>query len=83
MMNKKAQMNPANFIVLFFTFIIALAMMPVINNISDSTVAGLQAAPNEGTDLVITVIRMIPFMIIVGTILTALYWAVPSREGMP
>jgi len=82
MMNKKAQMNPANFIVLFFTFIIALAMMPVINNISDSTVIGLQAAPNEGTDLVITVIRMIPFMIIVGCVLTCLYWAIPKREGM-
>ena len=77
---KKGQMNLQNYAVIFLVFICAIIFMPVINTISDYTVAQLLISPNSGTAILITAIRFIPTTIILAIIATCIYFAIPRRQ---
>ena len=65
-------------VVLFMLF----AVLPVINGMSDTTVAALWASPNEYTPYYVLAIRIIPLALILSVILTGIYYAIPRREGV-
>ena len=73
-------MSLPNFVMIFVVFLIALFMMPVMNTVIDATATTLSASPSDGTALTISVMRLIPFALILGIIIYAIHTAIP-REG--
>jgi hypothetical protein len=76
----KGQIVLSTLIVLFVVLLMFLYLVPVINTANNTTVAELQAHPNDGTDATIAVIYLIPFAIALSIILSALNQANPRVE---
>jgi len=79
---KKGQMNLPNLVVLFFVMVIILALTPALNDIIGDSAVSLLGNPNESTSITISIMRLMPFMLLVGVVLTVIYWSLPKqREG--
>lgn len=78
---KKAQLNLPNFVMLFVVFLIALFMLPVMNTVIEATAGNLSASGGANVPLTISIMQLIPFALILGIILTAIYYAIPRQGG--
>jgi uncharacterized BrkB/YihY/UPF0761 family membrane protein len=78
----KGQADLSTFFGLIFVFVIALASIPLINGIIDTTIAQLETSPTSGTALLITVLRLLPYFVIILCILAFVFWFVPRRGAM-
>lgn len=78
----KGQITIVNLLMLFIVLVIYIVgLMPVLNTIIDEAVADMTADPFENSDLIITIMRLIPLLLIVMIIMTGFIYAIPRREG--
>ena len=78
----KGQITLVNLLAIFVTLLIYMVLLPVLNPFIEATVTGLEASPNEMTPAIVMVLRLVPFVLLVCIVLTALNWAIPRREGI-
>jgi len=78
---KKAQLALSNYIGLLFVLIIAVALMPALTSLINASSSTMTATPNDGTGLAVTVMELLPMLIIVCIILTAIYYSFPTNRG--
>ena len=77
----KGQITLTNFLAIFVTFILYMVLVPVLNPMIDTLVIKLQTSPNDMTDAIIMLVRIFPFTLLLGIILTTFNYAIPRREG--
>lgn len=77
----KGQITIVNLIAVLLTIFVYFAMLPILNTFIDNTVVSLQNNPNEYTDMQITLMYMLPFVMLLMIILSGLNMAIPRREG--
>jgi len=75
------QATLANFVVVFFVFVIALAMMPAMNTIIEDSANNLNLNPTDTTSLIIAIMRLVPSVLLLMIIIYAIYLSMPRREG--
>ena len=75
---KKAQLSLGNYVSLFFVLVIAVALMPALTSLINASSSTMTATPNDGTGLAVTVMELLPILIIVCIILTAIWYSIPS-----
>lgn len=78
----KGQMTLVTLIALLLTLLVYMTLLPVLNPFIESTVTYLEADPNEMTDMIIMVLRLVPFVMLLAIILSALQYAIPRRSGI-
>lgn len=78
----KGQITLTNFIAIFVTFIFYMTLVPVLNPMIDTLVSTLESTPNELTPAVILLVRLFPFVLLLGIVLTVLNYSIPRREGL-
>lgn len=81
MKTMKGQITLSNFIAVFVTFILYMVMVPVLNPMIDTLVAKLLVTPNDMTPAIVMLVRLFPFVLLLGIVLTVLNYAIPKREG--
>jgi len=77
----KGQMTVVNVVGFVLALLLYLAFSTPINDIVNTTVNGLNAAPNSYTALTVALIQMILFFFLLMIIISGLNYAVPRREG--
>jgi hypothetical protein len=88
----KGQITMINLVILFVTFVMAMTLLPVLQNISVGVEACMMATtpslacpeasgPTSMTTATIAIINLIPFAIVLMILLTGFYFAIPRREG--
>lgn len=78
----KGQMTFVNIIGVFIGLVVYYSLLPVLNGFSESTIALLEASPGPYTTLIVSLIYLVPFVILMSIIMTAINYANPNREGM-
>lgn len=86
----KGQIQFTNLMVLFFTAVTYMIMLPLLQIIIDQTANILNGTtpigdqvlvPNAQTQLIIMLLYLMPAVILFGIILTVFNYAIPQREG--
>lgn len=77
----KGQITLSTLIVIVVVLLVFLVLVPLINSSINTSVAQLEASANDGTEITVAVMYLIPFVIVVGIILTILNQANPRIEG--
>jgi len=77
----KGQVTMANFLAIFVTFLLYMVLIPVLNPMIDTLVINLSLNPNDMTPATIMIVRLFPFVLLLGIVLTVLNYAIPRREG--
>lgn len=77
---KRGQITLVNFLALFITFLLYLALMPVLTPIIDSTVASISVTPNQYTPIIAAMMYLIPAFILLFLVLTGLNYAIPQQQ---
>ena len=75
---KRGQLALGNYIGLLFVLIIAVALMPALTSLINASSTTMNTTPNDGTGLAVTVMELLPMLIIVCIILTAIWYSIPS-----
>jgi hypothetical protein len=79
----KGQVTFVNLLGVFITLIIYfIVVIPVLQPMVDTAVAYYTAHPSSYSDVEIALLYMLPFIILVAIIMTALNYAIPQREGV-
>lgn len=81
--SKKGIITMINLLGLVVVLFMYFVFLPILNDMSDTCVAALEAAPNDYTPYYVTVIRIIPLAIGAAIILSGIALAIPKREGVP
>lgn len=77
----KGQITLSTLIVITVVLLLFLRLVPLINSSINTSAAQLEAAPNTGTDITVAVLYLVPFVIVLGIILTILNQANPRIES--
>jgi len=77
----KGQITLSTLIVVVVVLLLFLVLVPLINSSINTSTAKLEAEPNAGTDITVAVMYLIPFVIVLGIILTILNQANPRIES--
>ncbi len=78
----KGQITLVNFLAIFVTFILYMVLVPVLNPMIDTLVVSLESDPNDITPAIVMLLRIMPFVLLLGIVLTTFNYAIPRREGM-
>ncbi len=76
-------MTMVNLMALLVVLFMLFVFLPIINSMSDTTIASLEASPSDYTPYYTTLIRIVPLALIGSVILTGIWIAIPRREGVP
>lgn len=77
----RGQITFSTMVALVLIYIVFMAFMPALNLSINGTAVQLRAAPNDATELTIDVLILLPFVVIVALMLTALNQASPQYQG--
>lgn len=78
----KGQFSLVNLIGVFISLLVYfLFVVPVLTPILDDSAVYQQANPNQFTPAVIALQYALPFFILLMIVITALHYAIPTREG--
>ena len=79
----KGQVTFVNLLGVFITLIIYfLVVIPVLQPLIDDAVTYYTENPSSYSDVEIALLYMLPFIILVAIVMTALHYAIPQREGV-
>ena len=81
--NMKGQLTAVNLVAVFISLIVYVAILPTLQSSVDTGVAALLLSPNPYTGITVLFLRLFPFFVILGIVLTAISYANPHREGVP
>lgn len=81
--HKRGQMTMVNLMALLVVLFMLFVFLPILNSMSDTAIAELEASPNDYTPYYTALIRIIPLALIGSVILTGIWIAIPRREGVP
>jgi hypothetical protein len=70
-----------NLIAVFVTIVLYMGLLPIIQQLSTDTVIQLNLNPTPYTSMTVALIYLIPFVMILSILMTALNYAIPKREG--
>lgn len=76
----KGAITFSDMIVVVLLYIVFMAFLPALNLSVNNTSVQLRAAPNDATELTIDVLVLVPFVIIVALMLSALNQASPQYQ---
>jgi hypothetical protein len=77
----KGQITLSTLVVIVVVLLLFLVLVPLINSSINASATQLEAAPNEGTDITVSILYLLPFVIALAIILTILNQANPRIEG--